>query len=162
MDFLIELTDKNFNAYELYDYYKSKKSYEDRYTSAEAKTEILEYLINSNFDDKQKIYLYSKTYSNSDNINLINQFGVGADNYFNTLKYVNKLKNAYQGKDYSNYRKQQTFSYINSLNASVIEKIILFKQSGYTISNYKGIVFNYIEGQKLTKEEKQKLWNSLY
>ena len=143
-DFLTDLTDNNFNAYELYDYYQSKKSYEERYTSTEVKTGILEYLINSKFDDRQKIYLYSKSYSNSDNIDLLNKFGVRADNYFNTLKYVNKLKTDYQGKDYSNYRKQQTFSYINNLNASVIEKVILFKQSGYAISNYKGIVFNYI------------------
>ena len=53
------------------------------------------------------------------------------------MKYSSELKFDYQGNKYSDYRKQQAFKYIQNLNASVIEKAVLFKKAGYSITSYK-------------------------
>lgn len=157
-----DMKEYDLSAYQLYDYYETKKEYKDTYVSSKAKEFIIDYLVSSNLTQKQKIYLYSKEYGSNDTVNLLNQFNINIDNYLNTIKYTSELKYQYQGERYSKYRRQQTYQYINSLKATVLEKAILFKQAGYSISNYKSATFDYIEALSLSKTEKNRLWNQLY
>lgn len=161
-EFIEDMESYNFTAYQLYDYYQTKKNYDDIYVSAKSKEFVVDYIQQQNLTDEQKYCLYSKNYGSEDTVKLLKKFNVKADNYLNTIKYVSEIKSNYRGENYSNYRKQKIFSYINNLNATALEKVILFKQSGYSITKYKNMIYNYIEKLPLSKAEKNTLWNQLY
>ena len=118
--------------------------------------------MNSDFSDDQKYYLYSKEYSTDDNVKILSLFNIKSDNYLNTIKFADDIKQNYQGDTYTSYRKNQIQQYINGLNATVLEKVILFKQTGYSITNYKNMVYQYIESLPLTAIEKRQVWERLY
>ncbi len=160
--FIDDIDNKGFTSYDLYDYYQVKNQYEENYTNLKAKELMIDYLVNSNLTNDQKYYLYSKEYASEDTINLLQKFNIKADNYLNTIKYINDIKASYQGNSYTNYRRNAIYQYINGLNASVLEKVVLYKQAGYSISNYKSSLYEYIEKMPLTAIEKKKLWNQLF
>ncbi|MBP3463679.1 MAG: hypothetical protein J6K45_04275 [Clostridia bacterium] len=160
--FINDIENNGFDSYQLYEYYQTKNQYENIYTNIKTKELIIDYLVNSNLSNEQKYYLYSKDYSSDETISLLQNFNVKADNYLNTMKYVNDVKNSYSGDLYTNYRKNAIYKYINDLNASVLEKVILYKQAGYSISNYKSSLYDYIEKMELTSIEKKKIWNQLF
>lgn len=161
-EFIEDMESYNFTAYQLYDYYQIKKNYDEIYVSSKSKEFVVDYIQEQNLTDEQKYHLYSKNYGSEDTVELLKKFNVKADNYLNTIKYASEVKFNYQGENYSNYRKQKIFSYINSLNATALEKAVLFKQTGYSITKYKNMIYNYIEKLPLSKAEKNTLWNQLY
>ena len=160
--FIDDIENKGFDNYQLYEYYQTKSQYDNSYINIKAKELIIDYLVNSDLTNQQKYYLYSKDYASDDTVNLLQRFNVKADNYLNTMKYVNDIKNSYEGSSYTNYRKSAIYQYINNLNANILEKVILYKQAGYSISNYKNQLYEYIEKMPLTAIEKKKIWNQLY
>ena len=152
----------NFSSYQLYDYYQAKKKYEEKYSSSNSKNMMIDYLISSNLSDEQKKYFYIKDYSNEENMDVLNTFNINIDNYLNSIKFSNELKDNYSGNSYSDYRKKQTFKYIQSLNAGVLEKVILYRLSGYSISSYKSSIYNYINNLDISQSNKSKLWDQLF
>lgn len=152
----------NFSSYQLYDYYQTKKKYEEKYSSSNSKNMMIDYLISSNLSDKQKKYFYIKDYSSEENMDVLNTFNINIDNYLNSIKFSNELKDNYSGNTYSDYRKKQTFKYIQSLNAGVLEKVILYRLSGYSISSYKSSIYNYINNLNISQSSKSKLWDQLF
>lgn len=161
-EYINAIENYNFDSYELYDYYKTKKQYENDYVSSKSKELIINYLVSSDLSDIQKKYLYSKDYGSSEAMNLIDNLNVNIDNYLNTVNYVNNIKDSYQGTQYTNYRKQQIFQYIQGLNATIAEKIILFKLSGYSITSYKSYMYDYINDLNINAQSKANIWNQLY
>ena len=123
---------------------------------------MIDYLISSNLSDEQKKYFYIKDYSSEENMDVLNTFNINIDNYLNSIKFSNELKDNYSGNTYSDYRKKQTFKYIQSLNAGVLEKVILYRLSGYSISSYKSSIYNYINNLNISQSSKSKLWDQLF
>ena len=163
-EFQNEMDKYKFSSQQLYDYYINRKKYNDKniYTSLEKKNYLMEYLINSNLDDNQKIYLYSKDYGGEKLEILYSNFHFYANDYLNTMNYVSSIKESYSGSNYSEYRKSKIFQYINGLNEPITNKILLFKLSGYSINEYKSNMYQFIENLKITKDEKEEIWNYLY
>ena len=152
----------NFDSYQLYDYFQTKKKYEEQYTSSKAKEMVIDYLVSSDLSKNQKKYLYNQDYDNKENEKIFEAFNIDIDNYLNTMKYSSELKFDYQGNKYSDYRKHQTFKYIQNLDASVIEKAVLFKKAGYSITSYKSYIYNYINNLSISQSSKAELWNQLF
>lgn len=161
-EYLNALEKYNFNSYQLYDYYQAKDKYEEKYTSTKLKNLMIDYLLSSNLSDEQKKYLYIKNYSNDKTLELLDNFNVNIDNYLNSVKFANELEESYSDSRYSDYRKQQTFKYIQNLNASVIEKAVLFKKAGYSITSYKSYIYNYLNNLDISQSSKAELWNQLF
>lgn len=152
----------NFDSYQLYDYSQTKKKYEEQYTSSKAKEMVIDYLVSSDLSKDQKKYLYNQDYGSKENKKIFEAFNIDIDNYLNTMKYSSELKFDYQGNKYSDYRKQQAFKYIQNLNASVIEKAVLFKKAGYSITSYKSYIYNYLNNLDISQSSKAELWNQLF
>lgn len=152
----------NFDSYQLYDYSQTKKKYEEQYTSSKAKEMVIDYLVSSDLSKDQKKYLYNQDYGSKENEKIFEAFNIDIDNYLNTMKYSSELKFDYQGNKYSDYRKQQAFKYIQNLNASIIEKAVLFKKAGYSISSYKSYIYNYLNNLDISQSSKAELWNQLF
>jgi hypothetical protein len=152
----------NFDSYQLYDYSQTKKKYEEQYTSSKAKEMVIDYLVSSDLSKDQKKYLYNQDYGSKENEKIFEAFNIDIDNYLNTMKYSSELKFDYQGNKYSDYRKQQAFKYIQNLNASVIEKAVLFKKAGYSITSYKSYIYSYLNNLDISQSSKAELWNQLF
>lgn len=161
-DFINEINILNINSTDLCKYYEKRKKLKSTYTSSAAKEQLTNYIKNSNFDDKTKWYLYNKDYGSDTQKLLVNTFNLKSTDYFNTMDYAKKISNQYKEKKYSNFRKKKVFEYINSLNCSQKQKIVLFSQAGYSSSTYKNSMYKYINSLDLTKSDKLKIWKSLY
>lgn len=161
-DFINEINTMNINSTDLCKYYEKRKKLKSTYTSSAAKEQLTNYIKNSNFDDKTKWYLYNKDYGSDTQKLLVNTFNLKSTDYFNTMDYAKKISNQYKEKKYSNFRKRKVFEYINNLNCSQKQKIVLFSQAGYSSSTYKNSMYKYINSLDLTKSDKLKIWKSLY
>lgn len=161
-DFISELNTYNISANDLYNYYSTRKKIKDDYTPTYAKTKMIEYIKASKLDEKTKWYLYNKDYGSDSTKLIVNTFNLKTNDYFNTMEYATKIKNMYPHEKQSKIRKQKVFNYINNLNLSQKEKIVLFSQAGYSTKAYKNSMYDYINNLKLTKTEKEKIWKSLY
>lgn len=161
-EFLDEIKNNNFTSRQLYDYNIYKKQMEDKYVNVIAKQQVIDYIQNSNLTSDQKLHLYFKNYGSEEQSYIIQNFNIDSTTFLNTINYVNNIKDEFSGSSYSDYRKNKIFDYINSLNLSTPQKVVLFRLSGYSLSNYKSSMFNYINSMNLSKYEKDSLWNYLY
>ena len=161
-EFLDEIKNNNFTSRQLYDYNIYKKQMEDKYVNVIAKQQVIDYIKNSNLTSDQKLHLYFKNYGSEEQSYIIKNFNIDSTSFLNTINYVNNIKDEFSGSSYSDYRKNKIFDYINSLNLSTPQKVVLFRLSGYSLSNYKTSMFNYINSMNLSKYEKDSLWNYLY
>lgn len=157
-----ELSNYNISSDKLIDYYTTRKKYNSDYTSSFAKEKMMDYISNSNLDEKTKWHLYNKDYGSDTTELLVNTFNIKTNDYFNTMKYASKIKSEYSNSKYSKLRKSKVFDYINKLNISQKEKIVLFSQAGYSSSASKQSMYDYINKQNLTKKEKETIWKALY
>lgn len=160
--FINELDEYNISVNKLTDYYYKRSQINKDYVSEIAKEKLLDYINVSNIDDDTKWYLYSKDYG-SDNLDIQRStFNIKFSDYFNVIKYKNSVDNMYPGKESSKNRKRAVFNYINNLNVSAAQKIILFKQAGYSDSSHKTYMFQYINSLPISGAEKNTIWKSIY
>jgi hypothetical protein len=87
------------------------------------------------------------------------------DNYTEYKETISEIKETYStenGYD-SDTRKSQVRKYIESLDLNMYQKLMLEKMAGgYSIKNYKDYIYQYLEQQDLTTEEKYNIWEELF
>lgn len=159
----IEAQEKHgLSSRQLFNYETVRRSTSKKYGSSSAKEIVINYLSQQNLSDEQKYYLYSKDYGSEEKVSLMRSLSIPANSYLNTLKHISSVKKMYPGTEYSEYRRSKIFSFINDLDASVLQKVVLFKESGYSINQYRDSLFKYVESLKLSKIDKQKIWRQLF
>lgn len=161
-EFNKELNNLDISADKLCDYYLTRKKYNNEYVSGFAKSKMMDYIQNSNLNENTKWYLYNKDYGSESLELLKNTFSIKTSDYFNVMKYSEKIKNEYSGEKQSKLRKNMIYQYINNLRISAKQKIILFKQAGYTTSVGKASMYDYINNLNLSAIEKQEIWDAIY
>lgn len=86
--------------------------------------------------------------------------GLSYKDYEKYSKDISDLKKQYND---TNSKKDAIWKYIQNQQTTKVQKILLFNLcGGYSISNYKTYMFNYINNQNITKNEKQEIWKYLY
>lgn len=161
-DFSSELKNYDISSKQLINYYQTRKKYKEEYTSNYSKTKMMDYLQQSNLDEKTKWYLYNKDYG-SENLNMIvNQFNIKSNDYFNVIKFSKQLELKLPGEKNSNKRKNEMFTYINNMKLNSNQKIVLFKQAGYSNKTTKNQIYSYINSLNKNSYEKKKLFEALY
>ncbi len=161
-EFNKELNNLDISADKLCDYYLTRKKYNNEYVSSFAKSKMMDYIQNSNLNENTKWYLYNKDYGSESLELLKNTFSIKTSDYFNVMKYSEKIKKEYSGEKQSKLRKSMVYQYINNLKISAKQKIILFKQAGYTTSAGKASMYDYINNLNLSAIEKQEIWDAIY
>ena len=120
--------------------------------------DMKEYSKYSSYDE----YKYARDYP--EKYNIITQI----TDYNTYLKYkedISDIKKKYKNETEhdSNLRKKEIRNYINNLDLDETQKILLEKiVGGYSISNYKSQVYNYLESKDLSQVEKYKIWENLF
>lgn len=182
--FISDLKDYNFSSNKLVDYYKSIDKINNKYSgetkkikaqnldsddekikladvNSRKKNEIANNLLNSSYNNKQKLYLYSKSYS-SDDVETAQKLNINADAFikvdiqdFKSDKYAN-------GKTVKNSKINKVYSYVESLpNLTIAEKAILIKSQVSSFDNYNNQIVQYIDKQKLSTTEKEKILKNM-
>lgn len=125
-----------YSNYDSYEEYKYARDYPEKYS-------VISQI--SSYDDFQE---YSKQISNI------------AKEYKELSEDATTSK---QKTAISKQKKQEIQSYIESLPLNQCQKIMLEKEAGgYSIKNYKQQIYQYLESQDLTNEEKYNMWKELF
>lgn len=182
--FISDLKEYNFNSNNLVKYYKNIDKINDKYSeetkaikeqkldsddeknkiseiNSRKKNEIAENLLDSSYNNKQKLYLYSKSYSTND-VEMAQKLDINADAFikvdsqdFKSDKYVN-------GKTVKNSKLNKVYSYVENLpNLSVAEKAILIKSQVSSFDKYNSQIIQYVDKQDLPIKEKEEILKNM-
>lgn len=95
--------------------------------------------------------------------NTLTSAGIDYYDFSDYQKYISDLKDMYPGEENKNKRKNEIWKYIQNLNLTKAQKILIYNTcGGYGISNYKNYMHNYINSLKISKKEKEEIWDYLY
>ena len=138
------------NIYEINETYKQYENTSESYS--QKKREIIDVVKNSDLTDDQKGYLYSKYYS-KEKAQIINTLDIDFDVFldfesqnFTADKYTN-------GKTVSGSKKKKVFDYINSMNATFEQKVILAKLEYKSYNEYNNTIIDYLNNSSISYDE---------
>lgn len=120
--------------------------------------DMKEYGKYSSYDE----YKYARDYP--EKYSIITQI-TDYDTYLKYKDDISDIKKKYkiETEHDSNLRKKEIRNYINNLDLNKTQKILLEKMAGgYSISNYKSQVYDYLETTGLSQSEKYKIWENLF
>lgn len=120
--------------------------------------DMKEYGKYSSYDE----YKYARDYP--EKYSIITQI-TDYDTYLKYKEDISDIKKKYkiETEHDSNLRKKEIRNYINNLDLNKTQKILLEKMAGgYSISNYKSQVYDYLETTDLSQSEKYKIWKKLF
>lgn len=179
-EFFSDMKEYNFNSKKLIDYYKSTDKIDDKYdkeiknikakgynsdiekemvseVNQKKKTEIAENLISSKYSDKQKLYLYSKSYKTND-VEMAQKLNINANSF---IKFDSKqFESDYSanGKTIKNSKLNKVVSYVEGLpNLTVAQKALLIKSEMSSYDKYNNQIIEYVDSQNLSTKEKEEI-----
>lgn len=127
----------------------------------EKKNTIIDTIMNSDFSNDQKAYLYDKYYS-SEALDTITTTGIDINYFLDYQKNDFKADYNSKGKAIPNSRKNKVISYINDYDLSIAEKAILIKSTNtFKFNDYNDEIVDYISGLDITYEDKVYILNEL-
>lgn len=127
----------------------------------EKKSKIAESIINTDFNDEQKMCLYSKSYS-SDDVKMATTLGIKADSFIKFDSQSFESDHYTNGKTVKNSKLNKIVKYVNDLDGlSVAEKAILIKSKYSGYDKYNQQIVNYIDKQNLSLKEKEKMLENI-
>lgn len=183
-EFLSDLEEYNFSSKKLVEYYKSADAIESKYTkkskeiknlgldseeekemisqiSADKKAELADNILNTNYTNRQKLYLYSKEYS-SNNVKMAQALDIDADAFLKVESEQFKSDKYANGKTVKNSKLNKVYSYVESLpNLSVAEKAILIKSQVSSFDKYNNQIVKYVDSYDLTTKEKEDILKNI-
>ena len=183
-EFLSDLEEYNFSSKKLVEYYKSADAIESKYTkkskeiknlgldseeekemisqiSADKKAELAENILNTNYTNRQKLYLYSKEYS-SNNVKMAQALDIDADAFLKVESEQFKSDKYANGKTVKNSKLNKVYRYVESLpNLSVAEKAILIKSQVSSFDKYNNQIVKYVDSYDLTAKEKEDILKNI-
>lgn len=187
-EFLTDLNEYKFNAIQLVQYNKELKNINEKYEkekkqikgaydngkynnddtikelnaqlNKKKKEEIGNKIINSNYSDEQKLYLYSKSYKNED-VELAQKLNIKADEFIKFDGQEFESDYNWKGKAISNSKQRKIVEYVNNLKLSVPEKAILIKSKSLSFKQYDNQIIQYIDKQDLSIKERETLLKDL-
>lgn len=127
----------------------------------EKKGKIAESIINTDFNDEQKMCLYAKSYS-SDDVKMATTLRIKADSFIKFDSQSFESDHYTNGKTVKNSKLNKIVKYVNDLDGlSVAEKAILIKSKYSGYDKYNQQIVNYIDKQNLSLKEKEKMLENI-
>lgn len=127
----------------------------------EKKSKIAESIINTDFNDEQKMCLYAKSYS-SDDVKMATTLRIKADSFIKFDSQSFESDHYTNGKTVKNSKLNKIVKYVNDLDGlSVAEKAILIKSKSSGYDKYNQQIVNYIDKQNLSLKEKEKMLENI-
>ena len=183
-EFIEDLDKYNFSSKKLVSYYKNTEDINNKYTektkavkslkldedeekerlaeiNANKKSEIAKNLLNTNYNNKQKLYLYSKEYSNND-VKMAQKLDINADAFIKVESQNFKSDKYANGKTVKNSKLNNVYKYVESLpNLSVAEKAILIKSQVSSFDNYNSQIIKFVDNKNISTKEKEEILKNI-
>ena len=129
--------------------------------------EKINVLVNANYTDKEKTALYENYILSSTNTTypLLKKSGIDIDEYMKYLqqdfKSEKKDNGTTSGKTVAGSAKRKTYEYVNSMNISYEQKLLLLGTQ-YKLNNEERTkLYNYVKTLDYSQEEMQKVFEKL-
>lgn len=125
------------------------------------KTKTIDTILNTDYSDEQKSYLYGRTYSSPKALSAFDKTGIEFDLFLQLqkktagLEAIDDPKSNIEGKVISGSKKEQYIKELQSLPTTRTKKLVLLAFDYGLDKNQKTEVFNYINGLKLSANEKK-------
>lgn len=182
--FISAMKDYNFSSDNLAKYYTNVDKINDKYSeetkaikeqkldsddeknriaeiNSRKKNEIAENLLNSSYDNKQKLYLYSKSYSTND-VEMAQKLDINADAFIKVDSQGFKSDKYANGKTVKNSKLNKVYRYVEGLpNLSVSEKAILIKSQVSSFDKYNNQIIQYVDKQDLSIKDKEEILKNI-
>ena len=129
--------------------------------SAMKKSEIINTIKATNITNDAKAYLYGKYYSSDEKMNVITTLDIDMDKYLDFELQDFKSDKDATGKTIRNSKKNKMLKYINSMDGTYGEKLIIYKLNNMTDDSYNREIINYLNSQNLSQEEKRTILKAL-
>ncbi len=128
----------------------------------EKHSRICDNLMNTNLNDNQLAYLYSKNYSSEETLNNIITLNIPMKQYikFDSQNFTGSYDTS-TGKTISGSKKKEVINYVNSLNLTIPQKAILIKTKYSSYDNYNNQIINYVNKLNETANAKKILLKSI-
>lgn len=179
-EFIDDLDKYKFSSKELVSYYKSSEDINHKYSekskaikalkldedkekerlteiNANKKSEIASNILKTDYNNKQKLYLYSKEYSNN-NVEMAQKLNIDADAFIKVESQKFESDKNANGKTVKNSKLNKVYKYVESLpNLSVAEKAILIKSQVSSFDKYNSQIIKYVDSKNISTKEKEKI-----
>lgn len=130
-------------------------------SSEDKRAEVATMVKDSNLTDEQKAYLYGKSYSDDDTLNMVIKSGISFNEYLDYASQTFESDKYSNGKTVSGSKKAKVISYINSLNLSIPQKAILIRKSYPAFREYNNDIVSYVNDLDLSIDEKKTILEEL-
>lgn len=125
------------------------------------KNTIIDSIMNSDFTNEQKAYIYNKYYD-SDKTDVILTAGIDINYLLDYDKNDFKADYTANGKVISNSRKNKVISYVNDYDLSIAEKAIIIKSANtFKFNAYNNEIVDYVDKLEIPYDEKVYILKSL-
>lgn len=163
---LEQLKDKGLNQTNYLNYLANTSEVEED-------TEKLKILTNSNYSNDTKDIIYRNTIGkNNTTYPIVSNANINFDNYANATMKIAEIKDKYANTEdmtskqktaQSKTRKAAVKEYINSLDLTINQKLILQKTlGGYSIKDYKDRITNYVNSLNINTTDKTEMLKKLF
>lgn len=125
--------------------------------TAAKKEEIITRIMNTKMSDDAKAYLYSKYYDSEEKMNVISSLGIDIDKYLDfELQNFQADKDA-KGNTIKNSKKTKMINYLNQMQGTYGEKLIIYKLNNLTDTTYNQEIVNYVNSANIPLSEKREI-----
>lgn len=127
----------------------------------------MDVLTKMNISDKSKSAIYKSTFGKDDEIynNVLSKNGIDINEYlkYKTQTFTSDKEDdgTVQGKSITNSKRNKVFDYINSMNISYENRLVLLGQQYKLDSQKRKVLFNYINNTATTADNKLKIFEKM-
>ena len=121
------------------------------------KNEIAENLISSKYSDKQKLYLYSKSYKTND-VEMAQKLNINANSFIKFDSQQFESDYYANGKTIKNSKITKVVNYVENLpNLTIPQKALLIRSEMSSYKKYDNQIIEYVDSQNLSTKEKEEI-----
>ena len=127
-------------------------------TSDERKDQIVDMILETDLNDEQLAYLYSKFYTKEEKMQDILNAGIPIKEYikFDSQDFEGEFDEN-KGRTKTNSKKNEVINYINNLNLSIPQKAFLIKSKYSSFKQYDTVIEQYIQDRPISLMNKYRL-----
>jgi len=130
-------------------------------TTENKKAAIATAIKDTSFTDEQKAYVYGKSYSNDETLDMVLNTGMPFNEYLNYASQEFVADKDSNGKSISGSRKTKVISYVNSLSLNIPQKAMLIRKEYSTFDDYNEDIISYVIDLDLGYDEKKSILESV-
>jgi hypothetical protein len=160
----IDLNNMNMTTEEKDTYFnlKNKISAIEKSETENKKSEIATTVMNTNLSDEQKAYVYGKSYSSDETLNMVVKGGIDFNEYLKYAAQTIVADKDSDGKSISGSKKAKVISAVNKLSLSIPQKAMLIRKEYSSFRDYNNDIVSYVSSLDLDYQEKTEILKELH